>query len=146
MDLSIGDRIVVVNSLMGIYDGKKGSVKRVINNEYIEVVLDINRGTVSEVTLLPIHAVELIKIEQQPTIKQSLNTEVKTDCESIDDRMDNMETLLSKYNLSIKDGCGFMYIYDFLDNLNVNWNLISTDDKKLIAYYLLGEKFSLDLK
>lgn len=145
MSLNVGDRIVVVNSLMGIYNDKKGVIRRIVDSDYVEVVLDINRGTISEVTLLPIVAIESIKVDQETSsLKQVTSVDVKRDCESIDDRLDNVEILLNKYNLSIKDGCGFMYIYDFLDTLGLNWNLISSEDREIIAYCLLGEKFKLN--
>ena len=145
MSLNVGDRIVVVDSLMGIYNDKKGVIRRIVDNDYVEVVLDINRGTISEVTLLPIVAIKSIKVDQETSsLKQVASVDVKRDCESIDDRLDNVEILLNKYNLSIKDGCGFMYIYDFLDTLGLNWNLISSEDREIIAYCLLGEKFKLN--
>lgn len=142
-DYKKGDRIVVIKSLYGMYDGKKGTVNRVLESEsFVEVILDINKGKIDELTLLPLSGVELDHVIVSTQAKQEGEGVKKSldEIESLDDRLDNLEITLNKYNLSIKDGCGFMYIYDFLDELTNKWNEIEENDKDDICYYLVGDK------
>lgn len=141
MEIKVGDRVTVTNSLLGIYDGKNGVVTRMLE-DHVEVILDINRGTINEKTLLPLHGIETLEVENKQVVKNQKT--LNMDCDSIDDRLDNVELVLNKYGLSIKDGCGFMYIYDFFDTLGTNWNDIQQKDKEFIAYCLFGERFNLN--
>lgn len=141
MGIKVGDRITVTNSLLGIYNDKKGTVTRVIG-DHVEVILDINKGAINEKTLLPLLGVEVLEVVNKQVIKNQETPNL--DCDSIDNRLDNVEVVLNKYGLSIKDGCGFMYIYDFLDTLGMNWSNIQQQDKEFIAYCLFGENFKLN--
>lgn len=136
-----GDRVIVKKSLHGIYDGKKGIVTRILDDETIEVILDVNRGSICEKTLFPMSSVEIDSPIPTVTAKQAGDALKKvTDAISLDDRMDSLEVILSKYGLSIKDGCGFMYIYDFLDELANKWGEIEESDKDDISFCLVGDK------
>lgn len=136
-----GDRVIVVKSVLGIYDGKKGTVKRVIDDETVEVVLDINVGSICEVTLLYTSNIKIDPTSLIVTSKQiGEDTKKILDMVSLDDRMDNLEVILGRYGLSVKEGCGFMYIYDFLDTLGEKWGEISKEDRDNITLCLLGEK------
>lgn len=144
MNIQKGDRIIIVNSLYGMYDGKKGVVHRVLKNgEDIEVILDVNRGKIGEITRLSTKNVEKeIIIQPTPISSKEVGESTKKvlgEITSIDDRLDNLEIILNKYELSVKDGCGFMYIYDFLDELSSKWNEIEESDKEDIAFCMIGE-------
>lgn len=145
MDIQKGDRVIVTNSLYGMYDGKKGFVHRVLENgEDIEVILDVNKGKIGEITRLFMRNVEKeIVIQPTPVSSKEVGEATKKvlgQITSIDDRLDNLEIILNKYDLSVKDSCGFMYIYDFLDELSQKFDEISSKDKEEIAFCILGEK------
>lgn len=139
-----GDRIIVEKSLYGVYDGKKGTVRRVIDERLIEVALDINKGTVGELTVIGADCIKIdpITIANVDKAEETSKGVKKTlgELSSIDDRMDNLEIILSKYGLSVKEGCGFMYIYDFLDTLGNAWGSFSEEDKREVSFCLIGEK------
>lgn len=138
-DYKVGDRVKVVESLYGILDGKKGTVMNVFeNSSQLEVVLDMNVGKVGEKTMLKMESVELIApIEQKE--EQTETKVVNKDGMSIDDRLDSLETILNKYGLSVKDSCGFMYVYDFLDEISSKWSEIGESDKEDIVFCMIGE-------
>ena len=141
-DYKIGDRIKVVTSLYGILDGKKGTVTRVFENDsQVEVVLDKNIGKIGDKTILKISNIELDEIvsESSTPTKEEKNNMPIDDGISIDDRLDNLENILNKYGLSVKDSCGFMYVYDFLDELSGKWHEIEDSDKEDIVFCMVGK-------
>ena len=142
MDIQKGDRIVVTNSLYGMYDGKKGVVHRVLENGEVEVILDINRGRIDQITRLFMKNIEReIILTDSPIIPKAEVKSNKTEIVSIDDRLDALEEVLSTYSLSVKDNCGFMYIYDFIDELSNKWQELEEKDKEDVVFYILGENF-----
>lgn len=151
MDIQQGDRVTVVNSLYGMYDNKKGVVHRVLG-ESVEVILDVNRGKIGEITRLSIKNIERIEGNEKSPIQaiadllpkqEEAEMKSKEGQVCIDDRMDILENILNKYDLSVKEGCGFMYIYDFLDDLTSKWEELDKKDKEDVAFCILGENFKI---
>ena len=140
--MKVGDRIIVVESLYDMFNHEKGVIVDKIDEDTVAVILDKDKGGACERTLFNTSCLKLDNFNKTPIERKRVGLQAVVDRMSIDDRIDTLEDVLSKYNLSVKDGCGFMYIYDFLEQLSSNWEEFSKEDKDDIVFCLTSERGS----
>ena len=131
---NVGDKVVVTNDkILGFYDGKMGIVQLTIAKDKYQVFFPEHDRTIhslcffSEDSLEPYEEEEIVPLQFDRKFS------------NLDDKIDTMENILKKYNLSARDSSGFMYVYDFLDGLQLAWHKFSEEDKADLIKCIVGE-------